>query len=382
MRLASENAGPRWLKLAAMLNLGQHHHKPALPLLVRALKESSDPLDQAVAIASLGELGEKTAAADIRPFLTNRNPTVGASAADAVGNLKDEDSVPVLLKLLADRNQEKLHAAICKALSRVGTKPARDGLVGAVADRKHGFQARRWAVLTLGESRYEEAAPVLIKVLADPRDDSGIRMNVISALASLGGPDAWAAIQTAAEGKDKSLAMSAVQAMGGSKDPAQIARVLDIAAKAGHPQRETALNQIRYRKLAGAGATLRTAIRDASTPTDVRITAAAALKAINEPFAAEDWNALWAAYERERDRYARARLADALIEAGFADKGRISSLINELDDDKNQAWYASVKLLRHLSGQKFGPENEFSGDKKSRRAEFDKWRKWWAAQAK
>lgn len=234
--------------------------------------------------------------------------------------------------------------------------------------------------MSLGEARYGPATPVLTKVLNDDRDEEGIRSNMISALGSLGSPDAWAAIAAVADGKNKSLAMSAVQAMGGSKDPAQIAHVIEIAGKTGHAQRDTALNQIRYRKLAGAGSTLRAVIREAPVSADLRTTAASALVATNERLEAEDFTALWTAYERERDRNARRLLADALIEGGFADKARIPMLIGGLDEDKNRSWFGNVRLLRHLTGQKLGPENEGSGDKKTRKAEFEKWREWWAGQ--
>ncbi|MBI1792375.1 MAG: HEAT repeat domain-containing protein [Acidobacteria bacterium] len=287
-----------------------------------------------------------------------------------------------MLTLLADKSKEKRHPEIAKALSRIDTQPAWDGLLAAVADRKFAFQARRWAALSMGEARYPRATPVLAKVLSDDRDEQGIRSNMVSALASLGSPEAWAAIGAAAGGGNKSVATSAVQAMAGSKDAAQIARVIEIAGKPGHAQRETALSQIRYRKLAGAGPTLRAVIRDVSSTADVRTTAVTALKATDEKLEAEDITALWAAYERERDRRARGRLADALIEGGFADKARIPALIDGLDADKNPSWFANVKLLRHLTGQKLGPENEYSRDKKARKAELDKWREWWAQQPK
>ena len=382
MKYAADQSAPKWLKFAGMLNLGLHQHQPALPLLVAALKESADPLSQAVTIASLGELKEPAAAAEIRPFLSSRNDTIASSAIDAVGKLKDGEAVPMLVEALSDMRQEKRHPEIAKALAKIETKPAWDGLLSAVAGRKHGFQARRWAALSLGEARHLPAIPVLTKVLVDDRDVEGIRSNMISALASLGGPEAWTAISAAANGKNKSLGMSAVQAMGGSKDAAQTAHVIEIAGTPGHARRETALTQIRYRKLAGAGATLKTLIRDAATSSDLRATAAGALFATNEKLEAEDFAALWGAYERERDHRARERLADAMIETKFSDNSRIPALIGGLDEDKNQAWFANVKLLRHLTGQKLGPEYQFSGDKKSRKAELEKWREWWATQAK
>jgi HEAT repeat protein len=377
--LASQGGVPRQLKFAAMLNLGIHQHKEGLPALVASLKEN-DPLTQAVAIAALGELGEAAAAAEVRPFLSSRNDLIAATSAEAAGMLRDGESVAVLLKFLGDKNHEKRHPLIAKALSKIGTQPAWDGLLATAAGRKFGFQARRSAALSLGKARYGPATPVLTKVLNDDREDKGIRLNTISALALLGSEDAWAAITAVAGGKNQSLARWAVKEMGGSKNPAQIAQVIEIAGKAGHAQRETALDQIRYRKLAGAGPTLRAVIREASVSADLRAVAASALAATSEKLEDEDFSALWMAWERERDPYARERLADALIAGGFGDKTRIPELIDGLDEDKNQSWFANVKLLRHLTGQKLGPENKYSGDKKTRKAEFEKWRAWRAAQ--
>ncbi|MCC7237560.1 MAG: HEAT repeat domain-containing protein [Bryobacterales bacterium] len=138
LKYAADGGAPRGLKVAAMLNLGIHKHKQGLPTLVAALKEN-DPLSQAVAIAALGEFGEATTAAEVRPFLSSRNDTIAVTSVEAVGKLKDGESVPVLLKLLADKGQEKRHQEIARALSKIDTQPAWDSLLAAVSDRKYGF---------------------------------------------------------------------------------------------------------------------------------------------------------------------------------------------------------------------------------------------------
>jgi HEAT repeat protein len=380
LKYAADPGDVAWLRVAAMLNLGLHRYQPGMPVLLSALEGAGDPVRQAAGIAALGELGDPSAGARIRPFLSSTNETIAAAAIVALGKIKDGESVPPLQKALSDKAQEKRHPQVAAALSGIGTQAAWDALLAAVADRKHAFQARRGAALALGEARYQAAVPLLAKILQDDRDEPGIRSNMLYALASVGTPDAWAAIRVTADGKDKSLALSAVQAMGGSKDPAQVARVVEIAGDAAHGQQSTALMQIQYRKLPGAGPTLRKVMRDPSASADMRTTASYGLKATGEKFEPDDHAALWSAFARERDRYARARLADALAEGGFSDKSRIPELVAGLDEDKNPSWFANAKLLRHLTGQKLGPENEYTGDRKSRKVELEKWRSWWAAQ--
>ena len=382
LRFASDQSSPRMMRFAALLNFGLHQYKPAISVILTSLNHKTDLVERAVAVAALGEMRESSVAAQLRPLLNDSNETLAYETIEAIGKLKDSESVVALLGMLGDKKKEKQYSAIAQSLVQIGSPEAWHGLLTLVADRKSGFQTRRSAALALGSAQYGPVIPILARVLADENEEKGIRLNMISALESIGGPESWTAIRSACSAREMSVAQSALQAMVRSKDAAHKKYVIEIAGKAGHPLREDAIGQIKFHKINGAGATLKAIIRDPLTPGKLLPEALSALVAIGEELESDDLVPLWSAYQKEKDSSIGGRLADALIAGKFNDKTTILFLVAGLDEGKNKLWFANVKLLRHLTGQKLGPEYEFSGDKKSRKADLDKWREWWAQQPK
>ena len=155
---------------------------------------------------------------------------------------------------------------------------------------------------------------------------------------------AIAALLAAADDSDSALYADALKALAtiGAKEADQAA-VTALQSK--HPAvREKAAAQLRLRKWA-----------DAMTP-------------------------LWQAYQAETKEDAADEMASALIELKFADKNAVPFLIGRLDPKKNPVWYHDVRLLRHLTGKAYGPENKWSNDK-TREAELIKWRQWWEGES-
>ncbi|MGH9844673.1 MAG: hypothetical protein ACREEM_38630 [Blastocatellia bacterium] len=65
----------------------------------------------------------------------------------------------------------------------------------------------------------------------------------------------------------------------------------------------------------------------------------------------------------------------------YSDRTLAPFLIGRLEPKKNPLWFEDVRLLRHLTGGKFGPEHKWSGDDKEREAQLEKWRQWWASKS-
>ncbi|MBM4039211.1 MAG: hypothetical protein FJ290_11925 [Planctomycetes bacterium] len=106
LRLAANDRAPRLMRSAAILNLGLHQHKPATSVMLAQLSDKTDPTGRRPAIAALGELGDSSLAAHIRPFLDDADEMLAREAVEAVGKLRDPESVAVLLRKLADRSKE------------------------------------------------------------------------------------------------------------------------------------------------------------------------------------------------------------------------------------------------------------------------------------
>jgi HEAT repeat protein len=381
MRLAADEGAARTIRNSAILNLGLHQHGAAVPLILGRLR-SPDAGDRAVAVAALGEANDPSVTPQLRALLDDPAEMVAVEAIEALGKLKDPVSVAPMLSRMVDKQREKQADTIARALAHVDTPEAWSGLIATASDRNAPFQARRSSILALGSAHHAAAVPPLASIVANEGDEDGIRSNAIDALEMLGGADAWTAIRAAVAAKKPMVAQSAIRALASSKDAATRAYVVEIAGSPRHPLRDDAIDQIAAHKIPNADATLRAALRDGSTPTKTMIRAAAALHATAQEPESADTAALWNAYQREKDGYLGSRLADALIEQKFNDKGAIPVLVAGLEEGKNKLWFSNVKLLRHLTGQSFGPENEYAGDKRARASDLGKWRAWWVAQPK
>ncbi len=195
----------------------------------------------------------------------------------------------------------------------------------------------------LGLTGSPDAVAPLAGVVADGKAARGLQIKCISSLGKLGGPDALVALRSALDSEREELreaALSALGAIGGQEaDQTMLA-----ALKSRHSNvRGKAASQLRTRKLAEA-VTL-----------------------------------LWQAYQVETNENASEAIATALIELKFDEKEAAPFLLGRLnpkvDTKKKPYWFDDVRLLRHLTGQKFGPENK-RADKKQREAELLRWQQW------
>jgi HEAT repeat protein len=381
MRLASEPGTPRQLRNAALLNLGVHKYKPAIPLMLSRVSEAQDTLDRAIAVSALGDAGDPMVAPTIRPLVDQPNAVLARQAMEALGKLRDSASVPSMLGALAS-GRDDLYGTAVHALTQIANQEAWSGLLAASANTKNQFQARRQIMLEFGRLRYAAAVPTMVGVMSNQSDQDGMRLNALGALENIGGADAWAAIRAACDTNGKTVAQSAVQALARSTDTANTSFVIRLAGTAGHPLRAAAIQQIGSRKLVRAGPVLRAALNDPATPAELISDIVSALAELGARLQPADVASVWSGYQRIKAAYPGDQLATVLIEHKFADTSAVPILIAGLNEEANLLWFSNVRLLKHLTGQTFGPENQYGGDKGTRAAAFDKWRAWWAQRSK
>jgi len=376
LNYAGNDQPSAFLRNSASLNLGVHHYKPALGLLLSQL-QSVDVGSREFAVTALGEMGDRSAAPSVRSCIGDTNETVASQAIQAVGQLMDSESVPVLLEVLRNATKSKLYFAATQSLKQIGTADAWSGLIQIVSGRKNDFQARRSSTIALGQARYAAAIPPFSKILADDTEIVGIRLNVINALNAIGGEEAFTAIKGACNAKDRTLAFSAIQTMVRSKEGAGETFVLGLAATSTYVHREEAVNQLGQARVISAAPAMKAILHEQNVPVKVRVAALSALSKIDaKQILPEDLTLVWSDFQTEKDKYTLDRIADELINANFAEQSAVSLLIAGLDPQKNKAWYANVKLLRKLTGQTFGPQSEYV-DPKIRESELSRWHQWW-----
>ena len=227
--LAPEQAVPRLLAVlkdpnpeqrrTAAQSLGKIARKEAVPALVEALRDPDAGVRRYAAWA-LGMIGEDAVGTDRSPLaslLFDPDPGVREAAAMALGLTGDTQAG---IELLLERLQEPAIPADAKRLAAasLGGMEARTAvpvLTKLLADRD--AQVRRWAVAALGEIADQETVAALSRVLTkDP--DPGVRIEAAFRLGKFGGVAARPALTAAlmdANADVRRLANAALQELAG-----------------------------------------------------------------------------------------------------------------------------------------------------------------------
>src|SRR5438445_12820823 len=197
LRAVLKDPNPELRRTAAQ-SLGKIARKEAVPALMEALCDPDAGVRRHAAWA-LGMIGEDAVGLDRSPLaslLFDPDPGVREAAAMAIGLTGDTQAG---IELLLERLQEPATPADVKRLAAaaLGGMEARTAvpvLTKLLADRDP--RVRRWAVAALGEIADQETVAPLSKVLAtDP--DPGVRVEAAFRLGKFGGEAARPALAAA-----------------------------------------------------------------------------------------------------------------------------------------------------------------------------------------
>ena len=181
-----ERHGNDEVRRAARAELGRIGGHGLQPLL-EALRDEKDVAQQRVAVAVLGHLGNKGAAAplirmarqeppkDARKlgtFIENPDREVRVEALIAAGRLGDASVLGDVMPLM-DHSEVAMREAATFTLGRSGDRRAVPALLKAIDDRRGSVQTL--ACFALGQIDDARATPTLIKTLSDPRRDDATR---------------------------------------------------------------------------------------------------------------------------------------------------------------------------------------------------------------
>lgn len=170
------------------------------------------------------EADDRTITGALVAALTNGNPRIRETAAEALAALGGRDTVTPVAELMSDPNWEvRLTAA--STLSRIGAS-AMDLMVTALHDGNRNVRAGMASLL--GRQRAPEAVDALVQALADP--GLLVRANAAEALGRIGDPRAVAPLTRAMEDPDRGVVNNAAAALRRIGTPEAMARVRDWTA--------------------------------------------------------------------------------------------------------------------------------------------------------
>lgn len=334
LEAAAQKDAPAPLRAGAIYALGTLKSAAAVPRLIEMTSsEAAVPLRRASLIA-VGDIGDLAAAPTVRGLFSASNDAIVSAAVEAAGKLKDPDAVAPLAALF--RNPKKSYGAD-KALAAIATPAAKEALIAALQDRSD--DVRRAATTRLGETGWPEATPALVAVVRNAKTKDDERANAVSALGKLGGTESLAAIKESLSDSNERLYKAALAAMDKLATADTDAAALTALSSRHSAIRREGAEMVGKRKPAGAVA------------------------------------ALWIAYQKETDESPGQRMAETLAELKFSDPSAVAWLLPRLDQKKNKLWYSDIELLKHLTGQDYGPEHRWANNKE-RDIAIAKWVEW------
>lgn len=127
-----------------------------------------------------------------------------ATAAVALGECRNGDAAPALIAVMRADPSAPTRAAAAWALGEIGTDPAIDALLTALADRAVPASVRGQAAEALGRARDPRVVPALIAALGDP--EAEVRFFAAFALGQSGDAAALPALERVAAGDDAEVA--------------------------------------------------------------------------------------------------------------------------------------------------------------------------------
>ncbi len=131
LRLGTNKANEQ-IQLGAIANLGAWKIKSSVEPLLGLLESGSDSVKASV-VQALGEIGESAATPPVRALLKHRK--LRRFAMEAVGKLRDEESVPLLLaEVRKGTTEDSIPAS--DSLGMIASDSAVDGLIAIVSDQK------------------------------------------------------------------------------------------------------------------------------------------------------------------------------------------------------------------------------------------------------
>jgi HEAT repeat protein len=168
-------------RLRAAVQLGQRREVAAVPLLVDCLQDVRLDIRKAAATA-LGMIGARAATAGLGAVVqtADADPELRRLAADALGEIADPASIPILTQALGSGDMSLAHAS-AYALARVGP-PALDTLLTAL--REGSTSVQRAAAGVMGQFPGERTATALRPLLT--HSNAAVRLSAAESLTRAG----------------------------------------------------------------------------------------------------------------------------------------------------------------------------------------------------
>jgi HEAT repeat protein len=157
------------IRASQILALGNSGDRGAISTLIEILTNQNEAeLLRGCAATALGRLSGNEVIIPLNNALEDKSMIVSRSAILALRDVRSEQSLIPLTRVLENQNKKELHALTINVLSKIGGHKVTSTLLKALESENNGVKSN--AALALGELRIKDAVLPLIKLLND-RDE-------------------------------------------------------------------------------------------------------------------------------------------------------------------------------------------------------------------
>ncbi|HGE71078.1 TPA: hypothetical protein ENX78_09605 [Candidatus Poribacteria bacterium] len=187
---------------------------PAVDPLLAVLKDKKiDEVPRANAAKILGLIASTNAVEQLIASLKDESVVVRSESAKALGLINDRRAVEPLISVI--NNPDEWVTVRTNAITALGNIKDERAVMPLIDALKSDVIAiRSVAVTALGNIKDKRAVPLLVQMLENPKEDDGIRANVVNALASIADPIANPSILNALKDGNVTIRQNAVVAVG------------------------------------------------------------------------------------------------------------------------------------------------------------------------
>jgi HEAT repeat protein len=204
------------------------------PRMASALASSIGPVaagtDEGVALRTMRFVAAARlpgAVSFLAPTLSDIRKEIRNAAADALGELRDPEAVPLLARAYLEDRHDFVFGEAVTAIARIGGESARVALVDILGNREL-YRNMRWpAAEALGNLRDAAAVPALLVAIED--ESALVRQHAARALGRIAAPEALPALHACLE-KDREVGvlMTAAAAVGEIPDPTSASTLMRL----------------------------------------------------------------------------------------------------------------------------------------------------------
>ncbi len=205
-----ENDTDFGVRASAAEALGNIRNKASTPALVKALGDENKNVKSSVIIA-MGYMRDRTSVDPLLSFLGKEKDTgLRISAINVLGVIGDERALPTFAKLLKDENP-RIKTISAQALGRLRKPAAVEPLLESSKDEN--YNVRLYSIRALGEIGDKSAVKDIGKLLKLEKDDKN-KVAIAYTLGMLGSIEGFSVALAAAGSPDMALKKEGLKAIG------------------------------------------------------------------------------------------------------------------------------------------------------------------------